>query len=434
MKFSKYNFVTPCEDKYLIYNFVTTSFVALDADQYKYMVADNSFGDHEETLKKAGLIVEDDFDEDKFVEGIIKRQIDDSKDEFDGIVVLTTTACNAQCFYCYQQRLKPITMDLSTAGELTDFICRQWHNGHGNKQLLTIRWFGGEPLVNATIIDEVCRRLQDAGIPFQSKMITNGSLFNAEMLSRAKVLWNLSSLQITLDGLGEDYTKIKNYKGGNVSFEQVIANIHALLNRGVRVSIRINYSVDDIDRAKRIIDFLDGEFSDRQCLHVYCAALREIGKRAIADFYADESPQLELLKYLHEHGFVSNIDNLLPRMKAFPCEAWSPKMYFVFPNGKIFKCQHTISDNDFAPIGSVGGGTVENTSIFQIEKFERPQKCRSCYAFVFCRGGCLSIREQGQYMNGDCYTYKNSLDGLLRLYYKFYKEVNRNGSNSLGDC
>ena len=155
MKFSKYNFVTPCEDKYLIYNFVTTSFVALDADQYKYMVNDNSFGDHEETLKKAGMIVEDDFDEDKFVEGIIKRQIDDSKDEFDGIVILTTTACNAQCFYCYQQRLKPITMDLSTAGELTDFICRQWHNGHGDKQLLTIRWFGGEPLVNATIIDEV---------------------------------------------------------------------------------------------------------------------------------------------------------------------------------------------------------------------------------------------------------------------------------------
>jgi sulfatase maturation enzyme AslB (radical SAM superfamily) len=70
-------------------------------------------------------------------------------------------------------------------------------------------WFGGEPLFNNEIISYICSELKKNNINYSSSMITNGLLFNKELILKAKDLWRLSHLQITLDGTEYEYEKIK---------------------------------------------------------------------------------------------------------------------------------------------------------------------------------------------------------------------------------
>lgn len=420
MKFSKFNVVSYMDDKVLVYNLLTTSFVAFDLDTYNRLL-NNQNSEFNDVLLKANIIVHDDIDEDVVLNEFIESSRQQSENEFNEIIILTTTACNAQCYYCYEHKLKPIFMTKTTMDNIVEFILKNYDFNRN----INLRWFGGEPLLNTKSINYICQKLKEYKVLFTSKMITNGSLFNAEIISKAEKLWNLKSLQITLDGIEHEYNRIKNYKSTSESmFEKVINNVQVLIDNDIKVTIRINYSVDDINRAKDIIDYLDIRFVDKTNLNVYCAALREEGKPAISSFSSDYSPQLALIKYLYEHNFIHDINKLLPRIRTYPCEAWLPKRFFIYPNGDIYKCQHTFSDNAYKPIGNVGLDYTNSEELSKWKNPQEPKKCADCACWLICRGGCQSIREQGKFTDNECYQYKNSLDGLLRLYYKFYKGGN----------
>lgn len=98
-------------------------------------------------------------------------------------------------------------------------------------------------------IDQICSELREKGIPFSSTMISNGYLFDADMISRAKAEWKLTFVQITLDGTEETYNRVKAYVGVKDNpFRRVINNINELLRSDIDVSIRLNvdrYNADD---------------------------------------------------------------------------------------------------------------------------------------------------------------------------------------------
>ena len=419
MKFSKFNVVTKFEDKMLIYNLLSTSFIAVEMDKYVDL-ENHHYNEYQDVLSKANIIVDDNVDEEDVLNEFIASSYKNSEDDFNEIIILTTTACNARCYYCYECNLEPIVMKQDTMDNIIRYIQKNYKSG----KTINLRWFGGEPLINTKAIDYICTKLSSLNISYASKMITNGSLFNEEIVRKAKDLWKLYTLQITIDGVKDDYERIKNYKSGQgAAFDTVINNIQTLIDNEINVVIRINYSVDDIERAKKIIDYLDAQFPNKKYLSAYCAALREANKPAISSFTSDNSPQLVLINYLFEHGFIHKIDRLLPKIKAFPCEAWLPKRFFLYPNGDIYKCQHTLSDNDYLPIGNVANDELNEKELAKWQNPQMPQKCNNCSCWLICRGGCKSVREQEQFSDADCYQYKNSLDGLLRLYYKLYKEV-----------
>ena len=60
----------------------------------------------------------------------------------ENYTILTTTNCNARCFYCYESNLPHINMEETTAKRLVEYMIE-------NKESNTLRrhWFGGEPLV-----------------------------------------------------------------------------------------------------------------------------------------------------------------------------------------------------------------------------------------------------------------------------------------------
>ena len=94
-------------------------------------------------------------------------------------------------------------MDRETADRVISYI-----KEHCGGQQVKLSWFGGEPLVNHKVIDQICNGLRNDGIPYESRMISNAYLFDDTIVAKAADLWNLKNIQITLDGTEVVYNHI----------------------------------------------------------------------------------------------------------------------------------------------------------------------------------------------------------------------------------
>ena len=78
-------------------------------------------------------------------------------------------------------------------------------------------------------------RVGNSGREFTSSMISNSYLFDLETIIHAKNFWNLTNVQVTLDGTAPVYNKIKNYiyKDDTNPFQTIIKNMHNLLENDI---------------------------------------------------------------------------------------------------------------------------------------------------------------------------------------------------------
>jgi uncharacterized protein len=143
-------------------------------------------------------------------------------------------------------------MSKETADKVIDLILKK------EKKKLDITWFGGEPLINKDIINYICDKLKENNISIKSNIITNGILFDKELISQLKEKWNLHSAQITLDGIGTQYEKIKGVPQG--SFDKVINNIEELMKAKIHVSIRMNVNTRNYKDSSELLDFIYNRF------------------------------------------------------------------------------------------------------------------------------------------------------------------------------
>lgn len=65
----------------------------------------------------------------------LAKLLGDRKKKTKSYTILTTTDCNARCFYCYELGRSRIPMSEQTAHEIADYI---------SAPKVNIHWFGGE--------------------------------------------------------------------------------------------------------------------------------------------------------------------------------------------------------------------------------------------------------------------------------------------------
>ena len=89
----------------------------------------------------------------------VAKMLQKKSDAITSYTILTTTDCNARCFYCYEMGRSRIPMSHETAMQTADYII-----SHCKGKKVSLRWFGGEPLYNKPVTTQICQRLKDAGI------------------------------------------------------------------------------------------------------------------------------------------------------------------------------------------------------------------------------------------------------------------------------
>ena len=234
----------PVADGLLLYNTLTCSLLLLTPDEAADITA-------QQELIDRWFLVPEAHDDRKLCRQVrqMAALLTPAPKVVTTYTILPTTGCNARCFYCYEQGTRPVTMTADTASRVVRYIV-----AHHGVEEITLRWFGGEPLVNAKVIDQICTELRAQGVPFTSSMVSNGYLFDADKVQCAKDLWQLQQVQITLDGTEQTYNRVKAYVHQGVNaFERVLQNIGMLTAAGIHVRIRLNIDKHNDDRTNKRI-------------------------------------------------------------------------------------------------------------------------------------------------------------------------------------
>ena len=330
--------------------------------------------------------------------------------------IFTTMACNARCFYCFEQGAEPKTMTEETADAVFDYIMRTKHD-----KKITLYWFGGEPLCNVQVITKLCKKLQAAGVEYVGQIVTNGILFNDELVQEAAELWNLKWCQITLDGMPEEYKKRKNYKGNIADpFQIVTDNIERLAQKGIRVNIRMNVDANNLESILELKEYIKARFGKYSNIFAYPTPLLDDWGGYKNLISAEKWQKLfekcnEINDGFEENDMQIKAAPLVEDIPTFSCEANSRLAAIISPEGKLSICQNY---NDELYYGDIWQGVTEK------EKYEKwmhngepLEKCKTCpllpqcTAFHLCPAGIK-----------DCKSRKfNAFDKKLKVTYQKLK-------------
>ncbi len=126
---------------------------------------------------------------------------------------------------------------------------------------LTISFFGGEPFIYyKDVMLPILKYAHSKSIllnkNFASNATTNGYLLSSARIEEL-LEYNFSFAQITLDGGREKHNQTRFVKAGLDSYDKIIHNIKLLAKANVSVTLRINFTKDNIDSICEIPKELD---------------------------------------------------------------------------------------------------------------------------------------------------------------------------------
>lgn len=173
------------------------------------------------------------------------------------LTVLTSTACNLGCGYCFQNtgadttgghrplRIERRRLDSGTIDQILAFTAKRMELAGLDKLYLLL--FGGEPLLNPSGCLELLERSHSIGLT-QGSMVTNGVLLKPKLAADLYAA-GLRHIQITFDGSREDHDQIRVKRSGAGTFDTIVRNVaRASEATELRWNLRVNVSHHNYQR------------------------------------------------------------------------------------------------------------------------------------------------------------------------------------------
>ncbi|TDC85046.1 radical SAM protein [Micromonospora sp. KC606] len=181
------------------------------------------------------------------------------------VTVLTATACNLGCSYCFQNtalpppgssappRIRAATLTSDLIARTTAFVQRQMSRfGQGQASLLL---FGGEPLLNPVGAVRILRALQPLNL-VDADIVTNGVLLTPRLAGQLTAA-GLRRMQITFDGARPDHDRIRVTRDGRATYDKILRNVADAVRRtDLSWTFRVNVSHRNIGDLDRLIEDL----------------------------------------------------------------------------------------------------------------------------------------------------------------------------------
>ncbi|MGN0966675.1 MAG: 4Fe-4S cluster-binding domain-containing protein [Candidatus Coprovivens sp.] len=139
---------------YVLVNNITSAIAYVWKSEYMHLFEKGWHNDYMRFLKENFFLVPLDYNDFEECEKLRKRFLPDLDKEIcfshpSYFTILSTTECNARCFYCYEKGRKQFPMTDSMAQKVADFIVKV----RDTNKPVHIGWFGGEPTYNTKPMD-----------------------------------------------------------------------------------------------------------------------------------------------------------------------------------------------------------------------------------------------------------------------------------------
>ncbi len=299
------------------------------------------------------------------------------KKRFMTLTMILTTDCNLNCSYCFCGKKYKKYMDIRAAKKYIDFF-KQFSIGNPS-----ICLFGGEPLLNLNIIEEICDYIKYI---FNEHVVisitTNGTLINNEVMEIVRK-YNIQ-VQVSIDGYSDTHNLSRKFYNGKGSWDLIINNIFNYFD--TLPMIRLTYTPDTISDLSNNIEKLVG-----------------MGFFNIVFMPIDDSSwKNNLEQYIHEYEkicqfyyecFANNkgiyfieFDNIIRSYIYNLSNSCKPGMLQISidPEGNIFPCNRVNFTDTRLCLGTVEKGFDNryNRLIKDIEK--RDNICINCDLYNRC--------------------------------------------------
>ena len=322
--------------------------------------------------------------------------------------------CNFRCRYCFADEgayhAKRESMSLETAKAAVDFLVAN----SGNRKVLEMDFFGGEPLMNFSVIKETVAYAKERGAQTGKKFLftttTNALLLNDEIIEFFNA--EMENVVLSLDGRPEVHDAIRKSVNGKGTYALIIDKIKKFVQlRGEKsYYVRGTFTAKNLDFGKDVLFIADEgfdsismepvvtELEDLQIKEEHLPRIEEEYEN-LCDEYLKRHAEGKGFNFFHFNVDLEGGPCLSKRVSA--CGAGN-EYFSVLPNGDLYPCHQFASDKDFY-MGNVWEGITrpEIREKFKNSCLFTRKKCETCFAKFICSGGCSA---NNYHYNGDIDT------------------------------
>ena len=377
---SAFNYHVECDGRHMVYNAMYNTLARMTKMEYEKLLGLRPCGKELANLHLMhGLSVPKDLDERQCYE--TGRQMHGEKVHHFSLNITTTLKCNARCAYCYEKGVVQHDFQQDMLPKLIAFIKRK-----KKKAPVLLNWFGGEPLMNTTMLDAVSKELTDEKIAFKSYLITNGSLLTKKMVREKFPQWNMKDVQITLDGMPDEYEARKAYVGKRKDvFKKLMEHIAFMAEYKILVHIRLNIDRENRASILQLMDVLHEQVDALESVTYYPAFLTGNENKLT------EEEKVRFLKemfhLLRDPQKMSMGNRMYAMPRPYPCMRNDPGSYSVDIHGNVYNCEHLVGRSELAM------GTLSRMKPHAAERRREivfQEECETCPFLPKCMGGCAA--------------------------------------------
>ena len=312
--------------------------------------------------------------------------------------------CNLNCSYCFASQGKyhgeRALMSFEVGKRALDFLVEN----SGTRRNLEVDFFGGEPLMNFDVVKklvEYARSIEkEKGKNFRFTLTTNGVLIDDDVIDFSNR--EMSNVVLSLDGRKEVHDRYRVDYAGNGSWEKIVPKFQKFVEArgGKNYYMRGTFTHANPDFLEDIKTMLDLGFSELSMEPVVAAsddpsALTEEDRKIVMKQYEDLA---KLMLERDKEGKPFTFYHYMIDLKGGPCiykrisGCGSGTEYMaVTPWGDLYPCHQFVGDEKFK-LGDIWNG-IENKEVqneFASCNVYAREECRSCWARLYCSGGCAA--------------------------------------------
>ncbi len=283
------------------------------------------------------------------------------------------TACNLSCRHCY----------INPGQHGTGMVSREdmdaWMEIFAdNEKKTNLIFLGGEPTLHPDLIHGILRAKE---LGFAVTVDSNGYLFH-DFLERISPE-QLDYLSFSLDG--PDSAVNDPIRGEGV-FEVCTRNLRRAVRRGFNVSVIYTVSSQNIDHLERMVPILVEIGVKRFFIQVIGlrgkSAGPEAGGQGVEQGWQVSREQwLAVIPAVAGLAAENGIHVTYPKVfldegEPFECAGLAAENYFLFPNGRVYRCP-LCEDHPIHSLRIIGGRLVPNPGLTEDKFFKLtiPEGC-----------------------------------------------------------
>lgn len=398
-KFFHYIQILP--NVYATYNSLVMQVLYVNEDELNAILkADESFKE-KALLYEYGIWVENQSDDDRVL-AAFQELIHEQSRQLNVLYLDLASCCNLTCTYCFinnnlhsdDTAAKSKIMSKAVAITAIDKFLAA---AASNLDVAQITLFGGEPLLNWSILVESVKHIRDIAPSLKVTVVTNATLLDEDKIRFLKA--NRVGIGVSVDGpkrINDKYRVFSN--SDNKSVYDIVAKSIVELNKvGAEFSISSTVTRDLIENKESVITWLED-----LSVHNVFWNLFHYSERSDSwqKFYVDmasfiESCHDDLVSHdIYDEKIQEQLNLFLKHeFKIHSCGAVGLNQITVEPDGSVCICQGDMKASS-KRIGNVLTDDLDDllqkreiawwTEIYTIDR----EECLRCPALFICGGGC----------------------------------------------